>query len=117
MYHKGKRTVEALSELLMLTEDLHHHGQDHVELELIEAREEETFEFNPELSPLRKMSSILVHNKSYEEVTNDNAIRLMLRCCKLYQAKTEISKILDMVIKVEKMYSEDGILAIIKKYD
>ena len=41
-----------------------------------------------------KKSSILVHNKSYEEVTNENAIRLMLRCSKLYQALTEIRKIL-----------------------
>ena len=64
-----------------------------------------------------KRSSILVHNKSYEEVTNENAIRLMLRCSKLYQALTEIRKILETILKVEEMYSSQGVLAIVEKYD
>ena len=64
-----------------------------------------------------KRSFVLVHKKTYEEVTNENAIRLMLRGFKLYQALTEIRKVLKNDLKVEIMYSFERVLAIIEKYD
>ena len=68
MYHKGKRTVEALSELLMLTEDLHTHANTSIFSESPpkgKEEEDEIYQFKAGCSPLRR-SSILVHNNSYE---------------------------------------------------
>ena len=73
-------------------------------------------EFNAQCSPLKK-SAILVHNKSYQEVTNDNAIRLMLRCCKLYQALSSIKGILVLIIELENKFHGRPFQATLKKYD
>lgn len=61
-----------------------------------------------EQSPVKRTSIILLNN-IYQKVNISTVIKLLLRCKKLYQAMSEVKKILQNILTQDEVYfSEDG---------
>ena len=62
-----------------------------------------------QLSPEKKKTSLILMNDSYKKASISTIIKLLLRCNKLYEAISEIKKILMMIVKQTEMYfDKDG---------
>jgi|TARA_B110000285_G_C15136393_1_gene627255 hypothetical protein len=88
MYKKAKRTVEVLSEILMLSTD-----------ELGETIEKDGPGLEQMLKaganrgdspPNNKRTSIILLDRSYSTLNSNNVVKILLRCVKLYLALSDV---------------------------
>lgn len=114
LFFKSKKTVEVLSEYLLLSK------KKQLE-DIISMLEEERIQGlkegqNPDSPRTSKGTKILLHD-AYKHITHESAIKLMLRIRKLYQALSELKKIIQLIIKQEDIFQRDGLIyTCVKKY-
>lgn len=87
LFSKAKRTVEVLSEHLLLTAGT----EDHDAIDQVQADKE-----NPAAGPA---NSIILMHQVYKKVTINSVIKLLLRCKKLYGCLYEVKKLLKLIAK------------------
>ena len=111
VYQKARRTVEVLSERLLLstggTEDM----VDQLQLEKQQSSA---------TSPLNATTASLILLKNmYKRVNINNVLKLLIRSKKMYEAMHEIRRILVLIMKLEAMFDleDSAMYACVVKYE
>lgn len=100
---KAKKTVEVLSDYLLLSK------RKQLE-DIIDMLEADKKGFGSTTSPHSHGRSIVLLHTVYSHISIETCIKLMLRVRKLYQSLFEVKKILQLVIKQEDIFKDNGLI-------
>lgn len=111
LYHKATRTVELLSEHVLLST---------LTQEEIMAAVQEALLNSSMVTREAAVggSSIVLAHEDYKKVGVDTVIKLLLRCKKLYLCLQDVKKLLQLIVKQEELFKQQGLIyCCLQQYD